>query len=190
MPDTGAPWNIPYVAGTDLVADWPTDSQTLAEAIADGLDDAGLFAQAIQTIKTDTFSTTSTSFTPVTGLTASITPAAATSKVLIIAQVALGSNANGTSLRLSGGNATNYVGAAAGSRIQAILGGSSMNISEFQDAMSLVYLDAPATTSSTTYEVQLRVNSGTAYVNQSPTDIDNANFARGASSITVLEVKA
>jgi len=56
--------------------------------------------------------------------------------------------------------------------------------------MSLVYLDAPATTSSTTYEVQMRVNSGTAYVNQSPTDIDNANFARGASSITVLEVKA
>ena len=190
MPDTGAPWNIPYVAGTDLVADWPTDSQTLAEAIADGLDDAGLFAQAIQTIKTDTFSTTSTSFTPVTGLTASITPAAATNKVLIIAQVALGSTANGTSLRLSGGNATNYVGAAAGNRIQAILGGSSMNISEFQDAMSLVYLDAPATTSSTTYEVQLRVNSGTAYVNQSPTDIDNANFARGASSITVLEVKS
>ena len=190
MPDTGAPWNIPYVASSDLVKDWPTDSQELAEAIADGLDDAGLFVQAIQTVKTDTFSTTSTSFTPVTGLTASITPGAATNKVLIIAQVSLGSTANGTALRLSGGNATNYVGAAAGNRIQAILGGSSMNISEFQDAMSLVYLDAPATTSSTTYEVQLRVNSGTAYVNQSPTDIDNANFARGASSITVLEVKA
>jgi len=41
MPDTGAPWNIPYVAGTDLVRDWPTDSQDLAEAIADGLDGTG-----------------------------------------------------------------------------------------------------------------------------------------------------
>jgi len=40
MPDTGAPWNIPYVAGTDLVRDWPTDSQDLAEAIADALDNA------------------------------------------------------------------------------------------------------------------------------------------------------
>ena len=56
MPDTGAPWNIPYVAGTDLVADWPTDSQTLAEAIADGLDAAGGIVQVVQTVKSDYFS--------------------------------------------------------------------------------------------------------------------------------------
>ena len=41
MPDTGSPWNIPYVAGTDIVSDWPTDNQTMANAIADGLDAAG-----------------------------------------------------------------------------------------------------------------------------------------------------
>ena len=146
--------------------------------------------QVVSTAKTDTFSTTSTSFTDVTGLTVSITPSSATNKVLIIAQVALGSSANGTSLRLSGGNATNYVGAAAGSRIQAIIGGSNMSISGFMDAMTLAYLDSPATTSSTTYAVQLRVNSGTAYVNQSPTDVNSADYARGASSITVIEVAA
>ena len=150
--------------------------------------DPGVF-QVVSTAKTDTFSTTSTSFTDVTGLTVSITPSSATNKVLIIAQVALGS-ANGTSLRLSGGNATNYVGAAAGSRIQAIIGGSNMSISGFMDAMTLAYLDSPATTSSTTYAVQLRVNAGTAYVNQSPSDVDSADFARGASSITVIEVAA
>ena len=33
MPDTGAPWNIPYVASTDLVSDWPADSLALANAI-------------------------------------------------------------------------------------------------------------------------------------------------------------
>ena len=176
---------VTYLTGTDSLEVYDGSAWT---AVAVGSDPGVL--QVVSTAKTDTFSTTSTSFTDVTGLTVSITPSSATNKVLIIAQVALGSSANGTSLRLSGGNATNYVGAAAGSRIQAIIGGSGMAINQFQDAMTLAYLDSPATTSSTTYAVQLRVNSGTAYVNQSPTDVNSADYARGASSITVLEVKA
>ena len=39
MPDTGAPWNIPYVQSSDLVSDWPADSLALANAI-----DASLIA--------------------------------------------------------------------------------------------------------------------------------------------------
>jgi hypothetical protein len=37
MPDTGAPWNIPYAAPSDLVRDWPALSEDVAEAVADGL---------------------------------------------------------------------------------------------------------------------------------------------------------
>ena len=49
MPDTGAPWNIPYVAASDLVADWPTDNQTMAEAIATAtqLEDLALAPQGV-----------------------------------------------------------------------------------------------------------------------------------------------
>ena len=172
----------------DVAAPAVADDATLT--LPTGAVGFGKMLQVVSTAKTDTFSTTSTSFTDVTGLTVSITPAAATSKVLIIAQVALSSNANGTSLRVNGGNATNYVGDASGSRIQAIIGGSSMAIAGFQDAMTLVYLDSPATTSSTTYAVQIRVASSTAYINRSDTDVDSADFARGASSITVVEVAA
>ena len=173
----------------DLAAPAVADDATLT--LPTGAAGFGKILQVASTAKTDTFSTTSTSFTDVTGLTVSITPSSATNKVLIIAQVALGSQANGTSLRLSGGNATDYVGDADGSRIQAIMGGSNMGIGDYELAMSLVYLDSPATTSSTTYAVQLRREGpGTAYVNRSPTNTDSADFARGASSITVMEIGA
>ena len=45
--------------------------------------DPGKIGQVIQTYKTDTFSTSSTSFVDVTGLSVSITPSATTSKILI-----------------------------------------------------------------------------------------------------------
>jgi len=82
MPDTGAPWNIPYVAGTDLVADWPTDSQTLAEAIADGLDDAGGLTQFKYATDSTARSTTSTSYSTA-NISLSFTPTAADSLLLI-----------------------------------------------------------------------------------------------------------
>jgi hypothetical protein len=44
MPDTGAPWNIPYAAPADLVRDWPALSEDVAEAIADGLSAASFSA--------------------------------------------------------------------------------------------------------------------------------------------------
>jgi len=88
MPDTGAPWNIPYVEATDLVSGWPTDSLALANAIAAGLDDAvvaGIGSNVVSTTKTDVWSAASTSFTDVTGLAVTITPTSATSKVLVLA---------------------------------------------------------------------------------------------------------
>lgn len=41
MPDTGAPWEIPFLDGTELVRAYPAFSEDLAEAIADALDAAG-----------------------------------------------------------------------------------------------------------------------------------------------------
>ena len=43
----------------------------------------GKIGQVLQAVKTDTFSTTSTSFTDVTGVTQAITPAATSSKILV-----------------------------------------------------------------------------------------------------------
>lgn len=143
-------------------------------------------------VKTDTFSTSSTTFTDVTGLSVAITPTSASNKVLIIAQIAYATSANtfAANFRVSGGNATTYVGDSAGSRVRAVFGGwSSSNLSLLTPSGSIVYLDSPATTSATTYVVQACVGSAaTLYVNRSADDTDDANRTRGASSITVMEV--
>lgn len=199
MPDTGAPWNIPYVVSSDLVKDYPTDSLALANAIAAGLDAAGLYAQIVQTVKTDTFSTTSTSMTDVTGLSAAITPSSATNKVLVTVDlswaydVSTGGGYHGMFDVLRDSTSL-IVPTSPGSRTPAA---QSYNLSGLDrgafimSRSSFVYLDSPATTSSTTYKVQAMVTTGgTFYVNRSVSDTDVASIARSVSSITVAEVNA
>lgn len=152
--------------------------------------------QVKSTAKLDTFTTTSTTYTDVTGLTVAITPSSASNKILIIAQVTVnapyGSNEFGP-FRLSGGNATTYVGDAASTRLRGVFGGfpGTTDLSGVCMALSMVYLDSPATTSATTYAVQCRTTAsvgGTIYVNRSANDADSELRTRGASSITVMEV--
>lgn len=152
--------------------------------------------QVKSTAKTDTFSTTSTTFTNVTGLTVAITPTSATNKILIVAQVTVNAPTGSTEFgpfRLSGGNATNYVGDAASTRLRGVFGGfpGTTDLSGVCMTQTMVYLDSPATTSATTYAVQCRTTAsvgGTIYVNRSANDADSELRTRGASSITVMEV--
>lgn len=158
------------------------------------LEAAGRIVQVKSTAKIDVFTTTSLSYTTVTGLSVSITPKFATSKILILTQVAYGlSNANSYGhFKVTRGGTNIYVGTAAGSRISDVFGGYTA--SDNNNAMhsgSMNYLDSPATTSPLTYQVEVRAGiSGTVCVNRSGADTDNANHGRGASSITVLEVTA
>ena len=59
------------------------------------------FAQIVQTVKTDTFTTTSTSFTDITGLSVNITPTSASSKIYVSFTVN-GATQTRTALALSG----------------------------------------------------------------------------------------
>ncbi len=153
--------------------------------------------QVLSTAKLDTFTTTSTSYTAVTGLTRSITPSSVTSKVLVTVQLAFGfvntGSANWGSFRLSGGNAGTYKGASPGSRRDAVFGGH-LDTGALAPALfsgSIVYLDSPATTSEITYGVECVTRTGgTIHVNRSGKDEDSDIFTRGASSITVMEVSA
>ena len=199
MPDTGAPWNIPYVENADLVSDWPADSLLVANAVAAGLSaagNAGIGSAVVSTIKTDTFSTASGTYTGITGLTAAITPTTATSKILIIVQCTwstTNANGDGVHVRLSGGNTATYIGDAGTGQIQSVFGGRITSTDNSKQSWALpatlVYLDSPATTSSTTYGVEVRhTGSGTFYLNRSSTDEASNLGSRGASSITVIEV--
>jgi hypothetical protein len=159
----------------------------------------GAILQVVSTTKTDAFSTTSNTFTPVTGLSATITPRSANSRIVILASVivgASGSSDGAPTWRISGGNASSYVGNADGSRTRGLtthrlIGAGDV---EMQDAMfghSGVYYDAPNTTSAVTYQVELMNaggNSRAAYVNRIHNDANSSLTVRGASSILLMEV--
>ena len=150
---------------------------------------AGKILQVVQTAKTDTFSATSTSYTDITGLSASITPSSSSSRVLVIVDAKLSnSSADASMLKLLRNSTDIYVGDAAGSRIRASTA-SGFAANEINNTLAF-YVDSPATTSSITYKTQVRSQSGTAYLNRMSSDSDNAVFARMASSITLMEVAA
>jgi hypothetical protein len=144
-----------------------------------------------QATKTDTFSTTSTSFVDVTGLSLTITPQSNTSKFLLVANLNFGNNGpDRTDFAFTGGNSATFIGDTAGSRSRVGSESSTAGAAMMGNSV-MVYLDSPATASAVTYKVQMRSYSGgTMYINRSFTDTDNANFARAASSFIVFEVSA
>jgi hypothetical protein len=154
----------------------------------------GGILQVVSTAKTNTFTTSSATFTGVTGLTATITPTSSTSKILILVQInfSLALNAGYGHFRLSGGNSGTYIGDADGSKIQAVFGGySNASVEPVLIAGHITYLDSPNSTSAITYGVEARqASNGSVFVNRSAADNNSALSSRGASSITVMEVAA
>jgi hypothetical protein len=56
---------------------------------------------------------------------------------------------------------------------------------------SMNFLDSPATTSSTTYKLQIISDGGqTHYINRNARDEDGSYEPRGVSTITVMEIAA
>jgi len=148
-------------------------------------------AQVLSTTLTTTFTTASTSYTNVTGLTVSITPTLNTSTILVIASLSGSADtaaANGA-CRLARGGTGIFQGDTAGSRISG-QGVETISTSSMT-TLGLTVLDSPATTSATTYSVQvINATAGTFYVNRTKLDSNSAAFFRAASNITVMEVLA
>ena len=146
--------------------------------------------QVVNTTKTDTFSSSSTSYVDITGLSLSITPTSASSTILIFAVVngAGVSGVSDTTAQLVRNSTAIGNGATAGNRSVGFgqLNASSSNM--FPGAIT--FLDSPATTSATTYKIQAKLQTGvgTFYINRGATDTDSAGFARVSSQITAIEV--
>lgn len=152
----------------------------------------GQVIQVVQGTKTDTASTSSTTFSD-TGVTVSITPSDSANKVLITADLSVSSTTSTATrgyFRLLRDSTAIYLGDTAGSRTRVSV---SNGIDNELTTVSLTYLDSPSTTSATTYKIQYAsaVASGTpvVYINRSDTDSDASQYPRGASSITAMEVK-
>lgn len=140
--------------------------------------------------KTDTFTTTSSSFVDVTGLSITYTPTSASNKILIFGCIQIMDTAGTTRFigRLARGGSAIGVADAAGSRIQA--GFDTYLAAAGQSAgVPFSFLDSPATTSPVTYSVQIRVESGgTLYVNRNDSDSNASTTPRTVSTLTIMEV--
>lgn len=159
--------------------------------LANAVFSAGAVLQVVSTTKTDTFSTTSTTFTDVTGLSVSITPKFSTSKIYVSFTSNMTADVanSGFQARLVRNSTPICVGDAAASRPQSSVGGSSLNTFIAVNVTNQ-FLDSPATTSATTYKVQMFNSAGTtSYVNRTQGDRNTTVAdARYASTITVMEI--
>ena len=155
---------------------------------------AGSVLQVVSTTKTDQFTTTSTSFTDVTGLSVSITPTTSSSKILVIANPNISGGNIQVSARLVRDSTALAIGNAAGNRTTAtvaMVGNASSNDNTGMPmSLAINFLDSPSTTSATTYKIQIRVNGATGYVNSAGDDQDENYRARTSSTITVMEIAA
>jgi hypothetical protein len=146
----------------------------------------GKVLQVVSTTNSTAKTITSTTYTD-TNLTLSITPTLATSKILIlITQMSntssSGSTNKGSGLRIVRGATTIYEPAPGKYEMQYVQAGSGPI--DVLAPISLVYLDSPATTSSTTYKTQGALNS--------TSDSASLKYQTGSSisTITLLEIGA
>jgi len=155
----------------------------------------GSVIQTVQTFYTTTFSTTSTSFTDVTGFYITITPTSSTSKILLllqmsVAQASNGGYANGYQVLRNG---STVVGSGTAGTLSNYITASGEYAGETPYAVSANYLDSPASTSAQTYQIQTKCQSGsgTFYVNRTGNLNAGSQTYQGgyASTITALEIK-
>ena len=141
-------------------------------------------------------STSSTSFVD-TGLSLTITPKFATSKMLVMYTVNVGPTEGGYSagVTIVRDSTEIFIGDAAGNRRQLSTFTSISNTGGGTDYNMVnangQHLDSPNTTSAVTYKMIARnFHSQDLHINRSRIDSDSDVVARTASSITVMEVSA
>ena len=157
-----------------------------------GMSAGGKVLQTQHTVVTAaTFTTTSTSWTDLTGMTVSITPATTGSKILLTVNFNFDTSAttNFAAFKALRDSTDLSVGDAAGSRYQCALWGASYS-NQATVNKSMTWLDSPSTTSATVYKLQVRMDGGTFYFNRTNTDTDNTSFPRTISTITATEIGA
>jgi hypothetical protein len=165
--------DIIYASSANTPARLAIGSTGQALVVASGIPSWGTvsttprIAQVVTAETSTTTTTTSTSYVDATGMTLTITPTLATSKILILSSFVLQSYASG-----SGGPGGEY---------QIVRGSTSIMTGNFlwtnssvtgiimNNPVAMTYVDSPATTSATTYKIQFAKTGGAVncYINPS-----------------------
>jgi len=145
----------------------------------------GCVLQVVQTVKTDTSSSTSTSMADIPGLSLSITPSSSSNKILLLASVnSSNGGSNAVNFNWVRGSTTIAQNDTTGTNPASFTMYSSGSIT-IQDTISHQFLDSPNTTSATTYKIQWGAyTTGTRVINM----YQGGTFYHGVSTITAMEI--
>ena len=170
------------IVDTDMIA---------ANAVTATKRGPGSILQVVQTTKTDVFTTNTTSYSDITGMSASITMTSASNKVLVMVQQQIVAGDAGTGIKIVRGSTDIFLADAAGSRARHTMTGSYDGESLYSGgtACFICYLDTPGA-GTHTYKVQCMTRANTIYINRTNRDSDDTNASRSTSSITLQEVSA
>ena len=158
-----------------------------------GLRSPGSVVQTLSTTKTDAFSTNSTSFVDITGLSVDITPTSTSSKVLVQFVIACGNDAATQNrfelVRQVGGSDTSInPNEMDSSTAMFYVDADGSNETYTRAQVAYNFLDSPSTTGQVNYRLRTKIYSSsvTQYVNRAAY---NSNTI-GSSTITVMEIAA
>jgi len=152
-----------------------SSSNTITVAAGHTLSAPGHVIQVVQSTLTSTPTSTSTSFAD-TGLSVTITPKSASSKILVKADYGTGSGAS------SGGMVIQFL---RGSTVLFYRGVSYSSSAGTYGADAFSHLDSPATTSSITYKVQYKTQAAASTVYFNP---EYAGYSNPTAHITAMEI--
>jgi hypothetical protein len=179
--DTSGDLNIQSGGSTKIAV---TSAGVAVTGLSKGSLPTGSVLQVVSTqVVARSFSTSSTSYVDITGLSATITPISATSKILVSGIVSCGLSVSTEIINLAIARNGTVVGS----------GNEGNIVSETRSvdrayAFPIQYLDSPSSTSALTYTFQTKITSGpyTFYLNRR----GSTDFYNGASVITLMEIAA
>jgi hypothetical protein len=151
---------------------------------------AGCMLQVVSTnYGTRTVISQTTSVIDMPGMTVNITPTSATSKILVLINLAFNAPDGQNIMGFLNRNGTLIGQSTSSGAIQSFFGMATANDGNYRMwSASANYLDSPATTSTLTYKLQSRcaANTSTWYLNG--TGRNSSDDALGSSTITVMEI--
>jgi len=179
------------IVDTDMIA---------ANAVTAAKRGAGAILQVKQTVKTDTFVSSSLSGGAVSGAAISINFAAlsTSNKLYITSNLMVANSVSSTqrigSILYAGGSVvTDAVGDASGNKTRISMGAMTTS-DNLYSCISHSCLITPTSTNTITYDYRLHNGAGDngvlLYMNRCHNESDNSFMGRGCSSITIMEVSA
>jgi len=141
----------------------------------------GKVLQVVNATKTDTLATTSSSFTDITGLSASITPSSTSNKIFVSLTLYVGDDTQTANVICNIVRDSTQL-----QETVARLPQENQSVYRMYN-LSMTDYDSPSSTSSLTYKSQIKTNAGTAVVNKAANQGGFSNTA--TATLTLMEIE-